>query len=119
LFFTEKRYVLQVVVVTDISRVAIQSIDTDLLPIPSVCLSVCRSVGRSVWRVYCGVCGKMADWIWVPFGVVTGVGRGMGILDEGPNSPGGRSGLGRGGDAALPKLLWHFLLLSYEQFIRP
>jgi len=23
----------------------------------------------------------MADWIWMPFGVVRGVGRGMGVLD--------------------------------------
>ena len=26
-------------------------------------------------------CGKMADWIWMPFGVVSGVGLGMGVLD--------------------------------------
>jgi len=32
----------------------------------------------SVRKVYCG---KMADWIWIPFGVVSGVGRGMGVLD--------------------------------------
>ena len=32
------------------------------------CLSVCRSV----WKVYCG---KMADWIWMSFGVVNWVGR--------------------------------------------
>jgi len=25
----------------------------------------------------------MADWIRMPFGVVTGVGRGMGVLDAG------------------------------------
>jgi len=36
----------------------------------SVCLSVCR--------VYCG---KTADWIWMPFGVVSSVGQGMGVLD--------------------------------------
>ena len=30
----------------------------------SVCLSVC-----------CAYCGKTADWIWMPFGVVSGVGR--------------------------------------------
>ena len=38
------------------------------------CLSVCVSVRR----VYCG---KTADWIGMPFGVVSGVGRGMGVLD--------------------------------------
>jgi len=39
-------------------------------------LSVCLSVGQSVWRVNCG---KMADWIWMPFGVVSGIG----VLDGG------------------------------------
>ena len=36
------------------------------------------SVGLSVRRVYCG---KMADWIWKPFGVVNGIDREMGVLD--------------------------------------
>ena len=27
-------------------------------------------------------CGKTADWIWMPFGVVSGVGLDMGVLDE-------------------------------------
>ena len=36
------------------------------------------SVGLSVRKVYCG---KTADWIWMPFGVVSGVGRRMGVLD--------------------------------------
>ena len=31
-----------------------------------------------VWKVYCG---KTADWIIIPFGVVSGIGRGMGVLD--------------------------------------
>jgi len=26
-------------------------------------------------------CDKTADWIWMPFGAVSGVGRGMGVLD--------------------------------------
>jgi len=26
-------------------------------------------------------CGKAADWIWMPFGVVNGVARWMGVLD--------------------------------------
>jgi len=49
-------------------------------PHVSVCLSVCQSVNRSVRKVYCS---KTADWIWMPFGVVSGVGRGMGVLDGG------------------------------------
>jgi len=31
-------------------------------------------------RMYCG---KTADWIQMPFGVVSGVGRGMGVLNFG------------------------------------
>jgi len=37
-------------------------------------------VGLSVRKVYCG---KTADCIRMPFGVVNGVGRGMGVLDDG------------------------------------
>jgi len=42
----------------------------------SVCVSV--SVGRSVQKVYCG---KTAEWIQIPFGMVSGVDRRMGVLD--------------------------------------
>jgi len=28
-------------------------------------------------------CGDTGDWIWMPFGVVSGVGLGMGVLDFG------------------------------------
>ena len=42
--------------------------------------SVCLRVGLSVLNVYCG---KTDDWIQMPFGVVSGVGRGMGVLDGG------------------------------------
>jgi len=38
------------------------------------------SVCVSVWKVYCG---KTTEWIQIPFGVVSGVGRGMGVLDGG------------------------------------
>ena len=52
-------------------------------------LSVC--LGLSVWLSVKWVnCGKTADWIWMPFGVVSGVGRKMGVLD------GWRSSKGRG-----------------------
>jgi len=44
----------------------------------SVGLSVCQSVCPLVQRVYCG---KMADWVWMPFGVMSGISRGMGVLD--------------------------------------
>ena len=38
------------------------------------------SVGRSVWKV---ICGKTAEWIQMPFGMASGVGRGMSVLDGG------------------------------------
>jgi len=41
-------------------------------------LSVGLSVCLSVRKVYCG---KTANWIRMPFGMVIGVGRGMGVLD--------------------------------------
>jgi len=47
---------------------------TGLSPLPSVSLSLCP-----VWVS----CGKMADWSWMPFGVVSGVSQGMGVLDGG------------------------------------
>jgi len=40
-----------------------------------ICRSVCQSVCPEVY------CGKTADWIRMPFGIVSGVGRGMGVLD--------------------------------------
>jgi len=54
--------------------VSVNALGTHLSSIPSVGLSVCQSV----WKVYCG---KTADWIWMPFGVMSGVGQGMGVLD--------------------------------------
>ena len=49
-----------------------------------VAYPICRSVGRSVClcvrKLYCG---KTADWIRMPFGMVSGVGRGMDVLDAG------------------------------------
>jgi len=56
-----------------------------------MCLSVGRSVGRSVRKVYCG---KTTDWIWMPFGVVSGVGRGTGVLDRGKDRRMGSGNLG-------------------------
>ena len=39
---------------------------------------ICYSVCLCVQKVYCG---KAADWIRMPFGMVTVVGRRMGVLD--------------------------------------
>ena len=47
---------------------------------------VCLSVSWSVLKVYRG---KMVDWFWMPFGVLSGVGRGTGVLDEGGDCPRG------------------------------
>ena len=44
-----------------------------------ICRSVCVSVSLSVRWVNCG---KTADWIWMLFGVVSGVSQRMGVLDE-------------------------------------
>jgi len=52
-----------------------------LSPIPSVCRS----------EVYCG---KTADWIRMPFGVVSGVGRWMGVLNAGGDRRKGRGSFG-------------------------
>jgi len=85
-------------------------------------LSLGRSVRLSFRKVYCG---KTADWIRMPFGLVSGVGRGMGVLDGGGyrrregavldinvGRPIETNGIlcVRSGDAALPKLLWDFML---------
>jgi len=45
--------------------------------IPSISLCVSVFVGLSIWKVYCG---KTADWIRMPFGMVSGVRRGMAVL---------------------------------------
>jgi len=75
-----------------ISRVTIQSIErkrvleqTCRLSHLSVRLSVCR------WM---SCCGKTADWIWMPFGVVSGVGRGMGVFDGSGDRRTGRDSFG-------------------------
>ena len=39
-------------------------------------------------------CGKTADWIQMPFGVVSGVGLGMGVLDFGGDRRRGTGSLG-------------------------
>jgi len=39
-------------------------------------------------------CGKTAEWIRMPFGVVSGVGREMGVLDGGGDRRRGISSLG-------------------------
>jgi len=39
---------------------------------------ICVCVGLSVQKMYSG---KTADWIQMPLGMVSGVGRGMGVLD--------------------------------------
>jgi len=49
---------------------SVSYLGTGLLPIPSV--------GLCVRKVYCS---KMAEWIQMLFGVVSGVGRGTGVLD--------------------------------------
>ena len=54
---------------------------TGLSPRPSVSVCVC------IRKVYCG---KTADWIRMPFGMVSGVGLGIGVLDFGDDRQRGR-----------------------------
>jgi len=58
----------------------VASISTNDVDLSLFHLSVGQLVGLPVcvWKVYCG---KMADWIRMLFGMVTGVGRGNGVLD--------------------------------------
>jgi len=88
----------------------------------SVCLSVCLFVRK----VYCG---KTADWIRMPFGVVSGTGLGMGILDFGGDRRRGRDSLrGEFGashcnqwglcDALFSKYFADLLLVIYSSRLR-
>jgi len=51
---------------------------------------VSLSVGLSVRKVYCDI---MADWIRMLFGVVSGVGRGMDVLDGDSDDQRGRGNM--------------------------
>jgi len=76
--------VVVVVVVSALLSINIVTVHVmDLSPGPCVGLSVGGSVRLSVRKVYCG---RKADWIWMPFGMVSRVGRGMGVLDGGPSA---------------------------------
>jgi len=57
-----------------ISKASVSAHLTDLSPSPSVALCVCVSVGK------CTVV-KTAEWIRMPFGMVSGVSRMMDVLD--------------------------------------
>jgi len=61
-----------------INIASVSACGIELSSIPSVGRSVCLLVCVSVRKMYCG---KMDDWIQMPFGMVSGVGRGMRILD--------------------------------------
>jgi len=57
--------------VVDSASLSYLSTHLSLIPSVGLCVGVC------VRRVYCG---KTADWIRMPFGVVSGVGPGMSVL---------------------------------------
>ena len=61
-----------------------------------VAYPICRSVGLSdiCWSVQRVYCGKTADWIQMLFGVVSGIGQGMGLLDGGSDRQRGRGSFG-------------------------
>jgi len=58
----------------NIASVSAIGIDLSLIPSVGLCLCVCLCVRKA----YCGI---MAEWIRMPIGEVSGVGRGMGVLD--------------------------------------
>ena len=84
LFFSVKLYVLymDLIIVSTSLYISIASkvllLRTCRLAHLCVCVCVSLSVCLSVRKVYCG---KMAERIRMPFQVVSGVGRGMGVLD--------------------------------------
>ena len=55
----------------------------------SICWSLC--VCLCVQKVYCG---KTAEWVQMPFGVMSVVGRGVGVLDGGGDRRRGRGSFG-------------------------
>jgi len=63
---------------------------------------VSQYVDLSVCKVYCG---KTAEWTQVPFGMVSGVSRGMGLLDGA-----GYRQRGRGSFGGLN--LWHPIVIN-------
>ena len=62
------------IISASLSQSGISTLGTGFSPRPSVG----GSVGLSTKFI-----GKTAEWIWMPFGVVSGVGRGVGVLDAG------------------------------------
>jgi len=52
-----------------------QSVAAEISRLLATSLPICRSVCRNAY------CGKTAVWIRMPFGMVSAVGRGMGVLD--------------------------------------
>jgi len=66
---------------------SISSNGVDLLPSRSVSLCECLSVCLLVRKVYCG---KTAE-CWMLFGMVSGVGQGMGVLNGGGDRRRGRA----------------------------
>jgi len=71
----------------NVSYEAIQSIECKCV-LEQSCRLAHLSVSLSV-RVYCG---KTADWIWMLFGLVSGVGQAIGVLDGGSHPLRGREG---------------------------
>jgi len=63
-----------------INIVSVSTNGVDLSPSHLSCCVCVVSVCLSDWKVYCG---KTADCIWMPFGIVSGVGQGMGVLHGG------------------------------------
>jgi len=70
----------------------------------AICLSVC-----CVRKVYCG---EMVEWIRMLLGMVSGVGRGMGVLDEGRDRRTGRGSFGDFATRLFPNYFGQDLFVS-------
>ena len=93
------------IISASLSTVSVGAYVLDLSPSPSVGLCVC------VRKVYCG---KTADWIRMPFGMASGVGHGMGVVDEALRAPSGRGGCGNLASPFTP-LIWMAYFYTLHQ----
>jgi len=76
--FEQQPVYTAVIFLSNISSVSANGVELSLSP------PVGLSVGLTVLKVYCG---KMADWIRMSFGMVSGVSRGINVLDGGGDRP--------------------------------
>ena len=62
--------------------------------------------------------GKTADCIWMPFGAVSGVGLGMGVLDFGGDRQRGKGSFGGGEFAASHYNQWELCCIVVWKYVQ-